>query len=48
MMPSPTQLLIVAAIVVVIFGGKRVVDIFSSAGESIKGFKEATKDVHDE
>lgn len=41
---GPFQLLIVLAIVVLIFGGKRLRTLGSDLGESIKGFKEATKE----
>lgn len=41
---GPFQLLIILAIVVLIFGGKRLRSLGSDLGASIKGFKEATRD----
>lgn len=41
---SPIQLLIVLAIVVLIFGGKRLRSLGSDLGHAIKGFKEVTKE----
>ena len=45
---GPVQLLIVLAIVVLIFGGKRLRSLGSDIGASIKGFKEATREQKDE
>lgn len=45
---GPVQLLIVLAIVVLIFGGKRLRTLGSDLGASIKGFKEATREAKDE
>lgn len=44
---GPFQLLIVLAIVVLIFGGKRLRSLGSDLGASIKGFKEATREQDD-
>lgn len=41
---GPFQLLIILAIVVLIFGGKRLRSLGSDLGASIKGFKEATRE----
>lgn len=41
---SPIQLLIVLAIVVLIFGGKRLRNLGSDLGHAIKGFKEVNKE----
>lgn len=41
---SPVQLLIVLAIVVLVFGGKRLRTLGSDLGHAIKGFKEVSKD----
>lgn len=43
MMPSPTELIIILAIVLLIFGGKRLKNIGSDLGGAIKGFKSTMK-----
>lgn len=45
---GPFQLLIVLAIVVLIFGGKRLRTLGSDLGASIKGFKDATREAKNE
>lgn len=45
---GPVQLLIVLAIVVLIFGGKRLRTLGSDIGASIKGFKEATREAKED
>lgn len=45
---GPFQLLIILAIVVLIFGGKRLRTLGSDLGASIKGFKEATRDAKED
>lgn len=44
MTPSMPQLLIVLAIVIVIFGGKRITGVVHGLGDSIKGFRKAIKE----
>ena len=44
MMPSPTELIIILAIVLLIFGGKRLKNIGSDLGGAIKGFKSSMKE----
>ena len=44
MMPSPTELIIILAIVLLIFGGKRLKNIGSDLGGAIKGFKSTMKE----
>ena len=44
MMPSPTELIIILAIVLLIFGGKRLKNIGSDIGGAIKGFKSTMKE----
>ncbi len=44
MMPSVPQLLIVLAIVVLIFGAKRLKNLGGDLGGAVKGFKEAVKE----
>ena len=42
--PSLPQLLVVLAIVILIFGGKRLKNLGSDLGGAIKGFKSSVKD----
>ena len=44
MMPSPTELIIILAIVLLIFGSKRLKNIGSDLGGAIKGFKSTMKE----
>jgi sec-independent protein translocase protein TatA len=44
MLPSPTELIIILAIVLLIFGGKRLKNIGSDLGGAIKGFKSTMKE----
>ena len=48
MMPSPTELIIILAIVLLIFGGKRLKNIGSDLGGAIKGFKSTMKETEKE
>lgn len=48
MMPSVPQLLIVLAIVVLIFGAKKLRNIGSDLGGAVKGFKSAVKEEKDD
>ena len=47
-MPGPMQLLLILAIVIVIFGAKRLKNIGSDLGGAVKGFKSAVKDETEE
>lgn len=42
-----TEWLIVALIIVLLFGGKKIPEFFRGLGESIKEFKKASKDEKD-
>ena len=44
MMPGPFELVIILAIVILIFGGKRLKNLGSDLGGTIKGFKSSVKD----
>lgn len=44
MMPSVPQLLIILAIVVLLFGAKRLRNLGSDLGGAVKGFKQAVKE----
>ena len=48
MMPGPFELLIILAIVILIFGGKRLKNLGSDLGGAIKGFKSSVKDAETE
>ena len=48
MMPNPFELLVILAIVILIFGGKRLKNLGSDLGGSIKGFKSSVKDAETE
>ncbi len=42
--PAPTELLLILAIVVMIFGTKRIPEIMDSVGKGIKTFKKSLED----
>ena len=46
--PGPMQLLLILAIVIVIFGAKRLKNLGSDLGGAVKGFKTAVKDEGEE
>ena len=48
MMPGPFELIIILAIVILIFGGKRLKNLGSDLGGAIKGFKSSVKDAETE
>ena len=41
---GPTELIIVAVVVVILFGGKKIPEFFKGLGDAIKEFKKASKD----
>ena len=45
---GPFELLIILAIVILIFGGKRLKNLGSDLGSAIKGFKSSVKDAETE
>jgi len=47
-MPGPFELVIILAIVILIFGGKRLKNVGSDLGGAIKGFKSSVKDAETE
>ena len=47
-MPGPFELVIILAIVILIFGGKRLKNLGSELGGAIKGFKSSVKDAETE
>lgn len=38
-----TELIVIAAIVLILFGGKKIPEFFKGLGESVKEFKKASK-----
>lgn len=44
MMPGPFELIVILAIVLLIFGGKRLKNIGGDLGGAIKGFKKSMKE----
>ena len=48
MMPGPFELVIILAIVILIFGAKRLKNLGSDLGGAIKGFKSSVKDTETE
>ena len=48
MMPGPFELVIILAIVILIFGGKRLKNLGSDLGGAIKGFKSSVKEAETE
>ena len=48
MMPGPFELVIILAIEILIFGGKRLKNLGSDLGGAIKGFKSSVKDAETE
>jgi sec-independent protein translocase protein TatA len=44
---QPTHLLIIAVVLLVLFGGKRLPELGKGLGEGLKGFKEGLKGVSD-
>ncbi|KKS98820.1 MAG: Sec-independent protein translocase protein TatA [Candidatus Woesebacteria bacterium GW2011_GWB1_43_14] len=39
-----TELIVIALVVVLLFGGKKIPEFFKGLGEAVKEFKKATKD----
>jgi len=40
---GPTELLIIAAIVVLLFGGKKIPELFKGMADAVREFKKASK-----
>ena len=45
MMPGPTELLIILAICVLLFGGKRIASLGKDLGSGIRNFKDSFKKI---
>ncbi|MEK7497870.1 MAG: twin-arginine translocase TatA/TatE family subunit [Patescibacteria group bacterium] len=41
---GPTELIIVAVVVVLLFGGKKIPEFFKGLGDAVKEFKKASRD----
>ncbi|MDR1129552.1 MAG: twin-arginine translocase TatA/TatE family subunit [Prevotellaceae bacterium] len=41
---SPTVLVIIVLVIVLLFGGKKIPELFKGIGQGIKGFKDEMKD----
>ncbi len=44
----PTELIIIAFIILLLFGAKRLPELFRSFGKSLREFKKATQDIEEE
>ncbi len=44
---QPTHLLIIAIVLLVLFGGKKLPELGKGLGEGLKGFKEGLKGIND-
>ena len=47
-MLGPTEILIIAVVVVVLFGARKIPELMKGVGTGIKEFKKASRDVQDE
>ena len=47
-MPSGGEMLIIAVVVVIFFGAKRIPEVFRGFGKGIRGFKDASKEIKKE
>jgi sec-independent protein translocase protein TatA len=45
---TPTHLIVIAIVVLVLFGGKKLPELGKGLGEGLRGFKEGMKGVTDE
>lgn len=45
---GPTEILIIAVVVVVLFGARKIPELMKGVGTGIKEFKKASRDVQDE
>ncbi|MFD0992268.1 twin-arginine translocase TatA/TatE family subunit [Tenacibaculum geojense] len=46
-MPGPWQIVVVVALVLLLFGGKKIPELMKGLGTGIKEFKDATKEQED-
>jgi sec-independent protein translocase protein TatA len=45
---TPTHLIVIAVVVLVLFGGKKLPELGKGLGEGLKGFKDGMKGINDE
>lgn len=45
---GPTEWIIIGAIVLLLFGGKKIPEFFKGLGDAVKEFKRASKEEHQE
>lgn len=45
---TPTHLMVIAVVVLVLFGGKKLPELGKGLGEGLKGFKDGMKGLHDD
>lgn len=45
---TPTHLIVLAVVAIVLFGGKKLPELGKGLGEGLRGFKEGVKGVNDE
>ncbi|MBS7320065.1 MAG: twin-arginine translocase TatA/TatE family subunit [Myroides sp.] len=43
-MPSPWQIIVIVAVILLLFGGKKIPELMRGLGSGIKEFKDATKE----
>jgi len=43
-MPSPWQIIVIVALILLLFGGKKIPELMKGLGTGIKEFKDATKE----
>ena len=43
-MPSPWQIVVIVAVILLLFGGKKIPELMRGLGSGIKEFKDATKE----
>lgn len=43
-----TELLIIAAVILILFGGKKIPELFKGLAEAVKEFRKASKDTDEE
>ena len=48
MMPGATEIIIIAIVVILLFGGKKLPELAKGLAQSLQVFKRATKDIKDE
>ena len=45
---GPWQIVIIALVIVLLFGGKKIPELMKGVGKGVKSFKEGMKDVEEE